>query len=110
MREWHLASEWGASSLDNPVHLISATIIRTGLIRTLIQDVPLPTSSTHLVLQLVPLEVGQSVVGPVLQLVPSHECHHARVLVPSAATTNIDTNLKLPVKFKLPNNSQNYAH
>ena len=58
----------------------------------------LQTRLADLILHLVSLEVRQSVLGPVLKLVPRHKRHDPRVLVLSAATTNINPNLELPTE------------
>ena len=52
----------------------------------------------HLVLKLVSLEVGQFVLGPVLELVVSHERHHPRLLVLEPTTVNVNSNLILTIK------------
>lgn len=55
------------------------------------------TFLSYLIMQLVSLEVCQSVLGPILKLVPSNECHNTRIPVLTAATTYLHTHLKLPV-------------
>ena len=50
----------------------------------------------HLILQLVSLQVCQSIPCPVLQLVASHEGDHPRVLVLLPPSSNVNTYLVLP--------------
>ena len=51
----------------------------------------------NLISQLVSLEVGQTILGPVLELESGHKRHDSRVLVLTRATTDLHPDLELPV-------------
>lgn len=55
----------------------------------------------YLVLHLMSLQVGQFVLGPVLQLVVSYERDHPRLLVLEPTAMDVHSNLVLPRKKHL---------